>query len=201
MHFRPARADDVPVLAQRIYGEPTGDTVAIFGSAERAIKFGLVLMALCDDLSWPATEVAELDGEVVGLVMDGSGSADPPPRRLVPGVLRAIGPRALLALPRAVALESVRMSPPDGAWVVRELHVAPAHRGRGLGAQLIERAETRAATAGVERIALVTRTNNPARRLYERAGYRVTVERTNPRYERVTGAAGRLLMEKSLVPR
>jgi len=41
---------------------------------------------------------------------------------------------------------------------------------------------------------------NPARRLYERRGYRVTGERRVSGYEAVTGAPGRVLMEKALVP-
>ena len=42
------------------------------------------------------------------------------------------------------------------------------------------------------------RTNNPARRLYERQGFLVVSTRTDPGYERFTGAAGRVLMTKVL---
>lgn len=47
-------------------------------------------------------------------------------------------------------------------------------------------------------IVLTTTTGNPARRLYERKGYTVTATRTDPAYERYTGAAGRVFMEKPL---
>jgi hypothetical protein len=41
---------------------------------------------------------------------------------------------------------------------------------------------------------LTTRTNNPARWLYERQGFVVTQEKTNRIFERRTGAKGRILM-------
>jgi ribosomal protein S18 acetylase RimI-like enzyme len=48
-------------------------------------------------------------------------------------------------------------------------------------------------------IGLTTRTNNPARRLYERLGYVVVRTKNSRLYERFTGAEGRVLMTKDLV--
>jgi predicted GNAT family N-acyltransferase len=47
--------------------------------------------------------------------------------------------------------------------------VAPAHRGRGLAAELLVEADVRARELGAERIALAAQLG--ARALYERAGY------------------------------
>jgi len=47
-------------------------------------------------------------------------------------------------------------------------------------------------------MSLTTHTSNPARRLYERHGYRVVETRTDPAYERYTGIEGRVLMVKEL---
>lgn len=47
-------------------------------------------------------------------------------------------------------------------------------------------------------MALTTTTANPARRLYERHGYRVVETRTDTVYERYTGIQGRHRMVKDL---
>jgi ribosomal protein S18 acetylase RimI-like enzyme len=43
-------------------------------------------------------------------------------------------------------------------------------------------------------LSLTTRSDNPARRLYERHGFAVTAEKSHRAFERRTGAAGRILM-------
>ena len=50
--------------------------------------------------------------------------------------------------------------------------------------------------SGPRRISLTTATGNPARRLYERNGCRLIDQKTDARYERITGSAGRVLMVK-----
>jgi hypothetical protein len=47
-------------------------------------------------------------------------------------------------------------------------------------------------------MALTTLTTNPARRLYERFGFEVSGEATDPEFERLTGAAGNVLYVKRL---
>lgn len=57
---------------------------------------------------------------------------------------------------------------------VDELFVRPEHRGRGLGALALETAERAARRLGVRAVHLeVDQDNDPARRLYERAGFRL----------------------------
>lgn len=52
--------------------------------------------------------------------------------------------------------------------------VAPRHRGAGLGRELLDELETRAASGGAEALMLEVRADNtPARALYERRGYDV----------------------------
>jgi ribosomal protein S18 acetylase RimI-like enzyme len=59
-------------------------------------------------------------------------------------------------------------------------------------------AEEQAREASAPAMALSTTTDNPARHLYERLGYRVVDTRRDPAYERYTGIEGRLLMVKDL---
>jgi len=52
--------------------------------------------------------------------------------------------------------------------------VRNVYRGQGIGSRLLQKAETDLASGGFQRIALnVARDNKPARRLYERLGYKV----------------------------
>ena len=59
-------------------------------------------------------------------------------------------------------------------------------------------AEAQARAGGHKVMSLSTTTVNPARRLYERHGFRVAQTLTDPGYERVTGISGRHLMLKDL---
>ena len=67
-----------------------------------------------------------------------------------------------------------------------------------IGAFLLQCVDDYAIEQSATHISLTTSTENPARRLYERAGYTVVEQKTNARYERITGSAGRILMIKPL---
>ncbi|CAA9352239.1 MAG: Acetyltransferase, GNAT family [uncultured Nocardioidaceae bacterium] len=67
--------------------------------------------------------------------------------------------------------ESLALAP---AWVLNDLYVAPAARGSGVAAALMERAEEVARAAGAAFLALETaHDNHVAQRLYERQGWQV----------------------------
>lgn len=75
--------------------------------------------------------------------------------------------------------------------------VDPAFRNRGIGGALLDWAEARARAGGYQIMSLSTTTVNPARRLYERHGFRVTETLTDPEYQRITGIAGRHRMVRN----
>lgn len=63
---------------------------------------------------------------------------------------------------------------------------------------MMERAEEQARAGGYAVMALHTRTDNPARRLYERFGFEEAGEATDPEFERLTGVRGNVLYVKQL---
>lgn len=78
----------------------------------------------------------------------------------------------------------------EAAAELVSLWVDPAYRRRGLALDLIRAVEQWASEAGANGVQLwVTHTNEPARRLYERAGYEETGQRQphpwNPKLEEI----------------
>jgi ribosomal protein S18 acetylase RimI-like enzyme len=69
--------------------------------------------------------------------------------------------------------------PEIGCWELLYMGVVPRWRGHGLGEQIIDEALVRAANAGANLLLLsVDAKNQPALRLYERAGFQVYAKRT-----------------------
>jgi len=147
--------------------------------------------------------VAEIGAERVGFAELSHGSGDMAPFGIVArAAINAMGVvGALRAAWRWQARARVGLPAPEGGVHLVELQVSPRHRNRGVGAFLLGEVEARAIEQRASHISLTTATDNPARRLYQRNGYCVTGERTNARYERITGSAGRILMVKSVAPR
>jgi ribosomal protein S18 acetylase RimI-like enzyme len=70
---------------------------------------------------------------------------------------------------------------PDTAWIF-DIEVFPEHRSRGLGRALLAAAEREVARRGVGNLGLnVFGSNEPARRLYESAGYTVVTQQMHKR--------------------
>ena len=101
-------------------------------------------------------------------------------------------------MPRLRVLSRVQTGIPRGAYKITELHVAPRHRGRGIGTAVLQHAEEHARAGGYPSMALQTWCGNPARRLYERFGFRLAKVVTDEQFEQLTGVAGNQLMVKEL---
>jgi ribosomal protein S18 acetylase RimI-like enzyme len=94
---------------------------------------------------------------------------------------------------RPALLGMIVLIPADDSLLIENVAVAPAAQGRGLGRQLMEFAEHRAAAQGISRLTLYTNevmTENLA--IYAKLGYRETGRRPDGGYNRV-------FMEKRLV--
>jgi ribosomal protein S18 acetylase RimI-like enzyme len=196
--IRKARPADIDRIAEIVAGEPGQEAVAIAGCVEAARKFGMAVIHLPNSpQGWQRSAVAELDGNLVGVLQTGPGNDS---FKLTPQLallaVRTFGVGIVSVLGRVRARLRVNPQLPVDAWYIGELDVDPAHRNRGLGGALLDYAEAEAKGLGYRRMSLQTTTINPARRLYERHGFRVVETRTDPAYERYTGIAGRHLMVK-----
>ncbi|MEW6094468.1 MAG: GNAT family N-acetyltransferase [Chloroflexota bacterium] len=122
------------------------------------------------DLCW----VAEMDGRVVGALV-----AYPGRRRrnlnLRTGLhlLQVIGLAATFRLVNKLPRYGNLMEAAADEFYVSNLAVVPNMQGRGIGASLLSHADTQALSHRLPKCSLLVTFDNPARRLYERSGYRI----------------------------
>src|SRR5438105_10278254 len=199
--IRKAIVSDTDRIAELFGGDPGEEASGIAGSRDKAIAFGTGMVRLPDGpQSWRHTVIAELDGRVVGILMAGGDRKDVRVTpRLVYLALATFGPLGILRLlTRLRARVRVQPKIPNGAFHLAEIDVDPAYRNQGIGGALLGYAEAEARAAGYRLISLTTSTPNPARRLYERNGFRIVATKTDPAYKRYTRIDGRHLMVKEL---
>jgi ribosomal protein S18 acetylase RimI-like enzyme len=125
--------------------------------------------------SYEVCEIAELDGELAGViawfpVTEGDDRA----RRFVSLTAPRVPPWRWPGLLRHLrAAGTVSPHPPPRMLYVDALAVDPAYRRRGVATVLLERAEAAAAAFELDGVALDTGLHNePARALYTASGYR-----------------------------
>jgi ribosomal protein S18 acetylase RimI-like enzyme len=198
--IRSATSADTPRIVNLIARPAGQEAIAIAGCEEAALKMAVTVASLADGpQSWQHSTVAELNGKVVGLIQNGTGEEA---FRVTPGlvldVLRIFGVGIVSVYGRYRARLRVNPDIPMGTYYISELHVDPDYRNRGIAGALLDHAEREARERELPKMSLMTTTINPARRLYERKGYRVVETKTDRLYERYTGIAGRHLMVKEL---
>lgn len=199
---RPAIAADSDLLADIVLGSDqqitTQVAMRLYGIERLDVARSLFRTVWRAADNWKLSVVAERGSEPVAELQTGGSSMQVTPGVVV-AALRALGPVALLRLPRRLRLQR-RVSPakPPGAYVVAELHVAPEWRGKSIGQAMLTYAEIEARERGCREMALHTLTNNPARRLYERSGFRAVRTCVDADFRRLTGADGNILLVKEL---
>ena len=184
--IRPAGEADLDPMVDVMFAEPGVEQRAFMPTIDGARRFtsDLWRRAGLDDFV-----VASDAGEVVGFAWcseRGVATRD--------GALAAVAGWGVLG-PVRLALRGwprqlVEIPMPPGPKLV-ELQAHPARRGTGVGSALLE--HVIAAIEG-RTLSLTTRTDNPARRLYERHGFTVRAQKVHRAFERRTGASGRILM-------
>jgi GNAT superfamily N-acetyltransferase len=200
VEIRAAKRSDIGVIS-RIMNDPPEPPLATMVGSNRATRLGDILVRAGINLKLENAFVAVTDGKVAG-VMECGGRSGPGAGagalfKLLPQIVPALGtalPRAAYGmwLQRRVGFERVK-----DAFAVVELYVDEAMRGRGIGGKLLDHAEE-LARGSWKRMCIETGIANPARRLYERHGFRVVQTKLDPDYKRLTGSPGRILMVKDI---
>ena len=202
--FRAATAADVPRLAVILNDPPPPETLAIVGSVAKAYVAGRMLIDAGLSVDVARTVVAVDGDDAVGLLDAAGDASEETPgaatvARLAPLLLARLGPRAVIQALRWIRINPrVQFERVPGAYHVYELDVAASHRGRGIGGLLLERAEQSARAEGHPCLTLTTKVTNPARRLYERHGFRVVGTKLDAEWERWALSPGRVQMVKDL---
>jgi ribosomal protein S18 acetylase RimI-like enzyme len=205
IEIRRARPDEDGRVAELIYGAPSDEAAGLAGGVEHAVALGAGLFlagvgrTAGDDLF-----VVARDARAVGALLARPGGPAFPLSlgvvlRALWVIFRIYSLGELAGFVRRTRLRARLEFPvPHGSYHIIEIHVAPEHRGMGLGALLLAHAETVARERGCGRVNLTTALDNPARRLYSRQGYLEVARRTVPGYEELTGTQGRVFLEKAL---
>jgi ribosomal protein S18 acetylase RimI-like enzyme len=176
--LRPARPDDADDAAALMHATMGSLGAYIFNQPgpEETIRFLAKIYPLDGHrYSIRFTTLAEWNGDPVGLLQAIPGARlGAATLMLLFAIRRAHGWRAAFSLIRRGLPLASEPDAKDGEYYIECLSVAPAHRNLGIGRRLLEEAERMARRAGCRACSLgVFLENEAARRLYERAGYRV----------------------------
>lgn len=168
-------ADDLPLHFWRQSVGPDGDAMAL--GRERAMRE-------TGSFSYRNAWLAEVEGEVAACLL-GYPAEDP-------------GPITQDTPPLFVPLLQLESMAP-GAWYLNVLATYPAHRGRGLGAQLIAHACAHAKAQGHTTISLIAcDTHRDALRLYRARGFTEIARRPVVKQDWQVDAAEWMLFTKTL---
>jgi ribosomal protein S18 acetylase RimI-like enzyme len=187
---RPARKSDAAEIALLVNIAVHGGIAQGWAHSDEAegtydpIEVGRVDMMTDDEFGWRNCTMAEVDGEVAGMLL-GYRKADE---------FTPVGPEVTGFMRPIEELEAEA----HGTWFISMLGVHIGWRSKGVGSQLLEVADTKRDETKASGVSLIVEdTNDGARRLYERRGYAVRKSRPMVRYPG-EGRGGRdwLLMVK-----
>jgi len=199
--IRSARPDEAELAAVLLYESLHGLGDYIFGCESRwpVLKTLEQLFRSKENrLSHEYASLAEVDGQVAGLLMAYPGEAVP---RLDVWTGRTLLGFFSLGALLCMAWRSLALPGPEalrGEYYVSNLAVLPSVRGRGIGSRLLAFAEGQARLMGLVRLSLcVDLDNTGAQRLYQRTGYETVQTRAYAR-RAVQAGPGFLRMVKQL---
>ena len=128
------------------------------------LEVGRLDMMSDDEFGWRNCTMAEVDGEVTGMLL-GYRKADE---------FTPVGPEVTGFMRPIEELEADA----HGTWFISMLGVHVGWRGKGVGSELLEVADHKRAQTKARGTALIVEdANNGARQLYERRGYGVRATR------------------------
>jgi ribosomal protein S18 acetylase RimI-like enzyme len=181
IELRPARTEDADAAVPLMYSSGPAVTEYIFacdkGDMFACMKRGFERDA--GELGYAVHTVAVVDNAVVGI---GAGFAgDAPLRFLALGALNILACRGVVQsagmVRRALQIERMIRPPKRHEQCVAHLGVAPAFRGKGIGALIVRHLLDEGRRLGRRTAVLDVSVENPrAQALYERLGFAVTRE-------------------------
>ncbi|PYE55307.1 GNAT family N-acetyltransferase [Deinococcus yavapaiensis] len=175
--LRPARSSDAAAAAPLVYCSGPRELDYLFGKAPEFLRFAFESGR--GAFGHACFTVAEREGRVVGVVA--VASAQDTLRRdvgLVWSLLRFCKLGAFGVVTRGLRLSRLMPPPSKETLFLSLLGVSEDVRGRSVGTRLIRGVVERAHAEGYAKVALdVAVTNDDARRLYERLGFRVARQR------------------------
>ncbi len=202
--LRPARPVDVEIAAELIFAttQPFGDELIGLGDHTLALR------AICafylhpgTRMSWQFTHLAEIDGQVAGLLVafPGRDLFKLEMRMAVPA-WRAYGLRNLLRMAwRAPRAATGKREAEKDEFYVSHLATHPDFRRCGAGRALLGLADQLARCAGFNRVSLcVEIENEPAVALYLSHGYRIIQTVRTPHLRDWPGTPGYYRMLKAV---
>jgi ribosomal protein S18 acetylase RimI-like enzyme len=180
--IRPASPDDAELVVRLIQLSMGVLADYLFGGVRTPVDEILAGLYKFETnrYSWSRTDIAEWDGEAVGMIISFPG-VEALYRDIATGfglfklcnffdVMRL----AVRALSIASGIETKR-----DEYYIANLAVLPQYQGRGIGSGLLAHVEGKAKKAGLRKCSLIVDTEKPAaRRLYERSGYQVVYTKT-----------------------
>lgn len=174
VEVRAATRADADTCARLALEPPGGLNLVIASRAARLRVTRQVFLSRATAFGFERTLVADLQGEVAGMVARFS-DAEWPALRVRTGVVMvaAAGPLHWPAIVRRGVVEERAMPPiaPSRLYVIA-LAVDEGHRGRGIGTALLRRVVDEASARGLRAVALdVASDNEAAIRLYRREGF------------------------------
>jgi ribosomal protein S18 acetylase RimI-like enzyme len=181
--IRPAEPRDDATVARLLYESAAGRYDLFAGGRERAVRLLEATIATPgNDTSRDGVMVAELDGEVAGMLASfPTREGDERRRRWLRMAYRRRAPWHWPAMMRiAAAGDAIPYEPPADSLYIDGLTTDARFRRRGVATALLGAVDERARTLGLTCVALDTSAaNTGAQALYERAGFRVA-KRTEP---------------------
>lgn len=168
--IRPARKSDAAEIALLVNIAVHGGIAQGWAHAAEAegtydpIEVGRLDMMTGDEFGWRNCTMAEVDGEVTGMLL-GYRKDD---------AFTPVGPEVTGFMRPIEELEAEG----NGTWFISMLGVHVGWRGKGVGSALLEVADIKRAESKAKGVSLIVEDSNEgARRLYERRGFAVRTSR------------------------
>ncbi|MBW4522511.1 MAG: GNAT family N-acetyltransferase [Scytolyngbya sp. HA4215-MV1] len=201
--LRPATAADVDWGASAVFASGPALFGYVFASTPEESRkiFQQAFVYPGHAFSYEYTQVVEVEGRPVGLILSYSGKVKRQAEERMQSVMARLLP--LRKLPRILVnladLSRIKQDVFPHDYYILSLSVLPEFRNQGIGHYLLAHAERLAANAHCQAMCLdVTYANVRARKLFERNGYRVICNKTSDRFHQMTRSGGLSRMIKPL---